>query len=218
MRFIDNGGDSFARRVVLNVLSSVSWQLVDQTILKREQFEEEIAVGGAVMAWLRSSSVERAQAPASGAGPGIRSHRADYRKSVVHLHPAGGDRGTADRAGVRVCSRRAVRGERGRQPPVRSREDRGLTPPARPFGSDSRASVAPRDVVGRPHSFPGGRHGSSERQVLVRQGPCSTRYRKSSGHTSHAAWYVARAAHTHTNRCPARQACPAGRPRRRTVR
>ena len=32
-------------------------------------------------------SVERAQAPASGAGPGIESHRADYRKSAMHLHP-----------------------------------------------------------------------------------------------------------------------------------
>ena len=88
----------------------------------------------AVMAWFRSSSVEKAQAPNSGAGPGIKSHRADYRRSAMPLH-------TRRRSSWDSPSRRSkslfekdISGRAGGvSPPVRSREDRGLTPPARPF-------------------------------------------------------------------------------------
>ena len=39
------------------------------------------------MTGLRSSVVDLAKAPASGAGPGVESPRLDYRKSAMHLHP-----------------------------------------------------------------------------------------------------------------------------------
>src|SRR6516165_3481379 len=53
------------------------------------------------MAWFRSSSVEQAQAPASEAGPGIRSHRADDRRSAIPLHPCRGvSSASVDRSSV----------------------------------------------------------------------------------------------------------------------
>ena len=42
------------------------------------------------MAWLRTAAVDRAQDPATGASPGIERHRANYRKSGLHLHPWAG--------------------------------------------------------------------------------------------------------------------------------
>ena len=39
------------------------------------------------MTGLRSSVVDLAKAPASGADPGVESPRLDYRKSATHLHP-----------------------------------------------------------------------------------------------------------------------------------
>ena len=44
----------------------------------------------AVMAWLRTAVVDLSKAPASGAGPGIRSHRADYHMYDMPLHPRRG--------------------------------------------------------------------------------------------------------------------------------
>jgi hypothetical protein len=61
--------------------------LVDQAALKREQSEEEMAVcrGNHGVAPI---VVGRAGAgPASVAGPGSRSHLADYRRSAIPLHP-----------------------------------------------------------------------------------------------------------------------------------
>ena len=39
------------------------------------------------MAYLRSSVIDLARAPVSGAGPGFESPRLDYRKSSTLLHP-----------------------------------------------------------------------------------------------------------------------------------
>jgi hypothetical protein len=44
----------------------------------------------AVMAWLRRAAVDRAQTPASGAGPEIESRRSDDRRSAMHLPPRRG--------------------------------------------------------------------------------------------------------------------------------
>ncbi len=51
---------------------------------------------------------------------------------------------------MKVCSRREIPGERGRQPPVRRREDRGLTPPARPLGTDSEAAAGAASLAATP--------------------------------------------------------------------
>src|SRR5262249_51779892 len=55
--------------------------LVDQPVLKREQSEEEMAVGGGVHGVAPNSGGRWGGGPSLGAGPGITSHRADYRKS-----------------------------------------------------------------------------------------------------------------------------------------
>ena len=73
--------------------------LVDQAVLKREQSEEEMAVCGGSHGMAPNSGGRCVQAPASGAGPRIRSHRADYRKSARRICiRAGGHRRTADLA------------------------------------------------------------------------------------------------------------------------
>ena len=61
--------------------------LVDQAVLKREQSEEEMAVGGGSPGVAPIVVGRSVQAPASGAGPGIESRRSGYRKSVLFLHP-----------------------------------------------------------------------------------------------------------------------------------
>src|SRR5262249_53161611 len=66
------------------------------------------------MAWFRSSSVEQAQAPASEAGPEIRSHRADYRRSAIPLHPCHGvSLDSVDRSSVDARARDWIPTPRG---------------------------------------------------------------------------------------------------------
>ena len=60
--------------------------LVDQAVLKREQSEEEMAVGGGGHGMAPNSGGRSGAGPSLGAGPGIESRRSDYRKSAMPLH------------------------------------------------------------------------------------------------------------------------------------
>ena len=61
--------------------------LVDQAVLKRQQSEEEMAVGGGGHDKAPIVVGRSGAGPSLGAGPGIKLHRADYRRFAMRLHP-----------------------------------------------------------------------------------------------------------------------------------
>jgi hypothetical protein len=83
--YVDSDGED-ALRVTIVIDDDVDVEKVSGQDLSASKPKRRWRSAAAVMAWLRSSSGGRAQAPAYETGPGIRSHRAVYRRSAMPLH------------------------------------------------------------------------------------------------------------------------------------